>query len=471
MPKQPLTEEKEAKQESVEYKPFPILPGKKSKYHQKNSDEFYINFGDYIYFFNARALHYIVDHESLGWSLMPPDDLINRVMIGGKFKLEYSPLEQLTLQGEAVGCLRKRKLKNQKDYQIFDSENKTPAKLGKAPDCFIERLEKIAAAFFNKEKSIGFPPHPDYVDKAILRRPESELCYCHTRFEKLRLENEEKGIDVRETKAKIHLTLPKDRKRHSTGVVDLNSVFYSDAPYELAGHTQFVSVTDSMAYCDLRSALFFQLEHHARSAFEFIFKYEDGVNYLREIFNRIFKSFNIEFDTGFSFARANPLVLVVRGENLTRLKAIGAKIIPSKNRTPGDKLYLAFGVTSQKCEIEKNLIEIENRSDGYSLIKFSNWLQRQSGLIKGEDCQSITSNNNLAFDNEGIGDRFLKLLQDRIRAHDKIFKTLYAVEHGGLCYRASASVYHMFCCRKPAIVAEKKKEALAPALSCFHPER
>ncbi len=452
-----ISEEKKSGQEELnpEFKFFPILSDKKSKYHKNNSAEFLINFGDVIYIFHAAAMHYLVDHDSLGWSLMPPDDLIDRIMKGGKFTFDYTPVEQLTLPAEAIGCLRKRKLKNQKDYQIYDNENKVPAKLGKAPDYFIERLEKIIAAISNKDKSIELQPHPDYVGKFIPKRPETELCFCHNRFKKLFYQDQEKGIDIRETKGKIHLTDPKDLKRYRSGVIDLKSLFDSEAPYTLAGHLRFVAVTDSMAYCDLKTALSFELENHSKFA-EFILKYEDGINYLREIFNRLFKNFNIEFDTSFAFAKSNPQVLVARGENLTRLKEIGAKLIPSQNVKPVDKLYLAFGVTPQKCVIEKDLIEIgDPRGLNHS---FSYLIYNQPGMIKGEDCQSTVSTWGIAIDNKGVGDRFSKLLQDKMRNHNKIVNTLYSVEHGGLCYRASMSIYHLFCCRKPIITDEKNED-------------
>ncbi len=160
-----------------EFDNFPIIPGKTSWYHKHNSNAFEVNFGDVIYVVSKEAAHYLSDEDSLGWSWLPSDDFMNRILKGG-YKNTYSKAEEYCLQKEKIGFLCKR-INEKGESEFFDYENKVPARLGKAPEEFRYSFHQVRVIFGANDilgRSTTIPPNPDYADLAIEKHQKKSLC-------------------------------------------------------------------------------------------------------------------------------------------------------------------------------------------------------------------------------------------------------------------------------------------------------
>ena len=399
---------------------FPLLPGKQPKYNRSNSCELQLNFGDIIYRLSKNTMHYLDDREALGWSWLPPEDLINRVMKGGTIKFETEILERFTLQIKNIGFLLNRRLieeskgEEKNHFEFLDAKSDShlrdavPAKLGQAPACFIERMQQIVAAALRYEKegrsnSITFPPHPSYDHMQIAKAPESELDYA-SKFMKLYWQNKSKGIKLSEPKEELNF------KTYNGNMVkiDLKALFREDStPYHIASHIRFISLNDDMAVADLRSIMPREL---AYTYFSDAWKHEAGAKYIRDNFNDIFRQLGIEFEKS-----SNPLFLIVSKDNLKHLQKMGAELIHlNKDLTLEDKIAVAFGHKPKEVVVKSDSIEATFNDDDSSM-GLRDWM-RWSEIEQENEWRSLYARGLSYFkiEQKGIGDRLLDSIDNTL---------------------------------------------------------
>lgn len=339
---------------------FPLLA--QARYETLTSACVELHFGDIIYQLPAMVMHYLDDEESLGWTWLPPKPFIDRVMNGGKIQLTVSRLENLTIQRDHIGYLRK----GSGNYagMIVDTkggdanyDHAKPVTLGRAPEAFIDRMKRIIEAAKNKLPHIILELAEGY-ECCIIPRVAPKLLSFNDLIYKLMLED------------LASKNLEPDIKHMSCG-------YYYIIPF-----ISFFRIRNDIAVANPSLIAETILEPFIRNSGS---SGQNVMHALNSIIASIFAKLGIQLDL-----KANPILLTLSGENLKRFESLGGKV--NALLSFKDKLSAITGHVIESVHVEKHKILVEPGRDAiYSAGAIKAFFK--TGLLPDAIIKSIVINN------------------------------------------------------------------------------